>query len=262
MVWATWLADAARLTGYPVNEVSGWKSRGHGQMSSIQGVVGHHTATSAKAAGDYPSLAIVRDGRSDLPGPLSNLGLGRSGTIYVIAAGLCYHAGASAWAGFTSLNSTFLGIEAENDGSGNWTDAQLDAYPKLVGALLKQMGRGVERYVSHRTCATPAGRKPDPAKISDDWMRERAHLFMSGGTVPPAVPAAGTPRTLRRGDTGDDVRELQRVLNAWYGGVAQDGVFGAITEASVKRAQKNTPPQPKLDDDGICGPLTWKKLGR
>jgi N-acetylmuramoyl-L-alanine amidase/LysM domain len=190
-VWVSWLEDAARATGYPVTVVTGWETRGHGPMRAVEGVVGHHTATPAGAPGDYPSLRVVRDGRPDLPGPLANLGLGRSGTIYVIAAGRCYHAGASRFAGFTNLNDTFLGIEAENDGSGGWTPEQLDAYPKLVASLLRRMDRGVDRYVSHRTVAVPAGRKPDPAMISDDWMRERASAFLTGGVPSAHVVAAG-----------------------------------------------------------------------
>jgi hypothetical protein len=120
-MYVPWLADAARTTGYPVVEIAGWRSRGHGGMRLVEGVVGHHTATSDRASGDYPSLGIVTNGRSDLPGPLANYGLGRSGTIYVIAAGAAYHAGASRWAGFVDLNDEFLGIEAESAGTGVWT---------------------------------------------------------------------------------------------------------------------------------------------
>lgn len=178
-----WLVDAARMavagTGRQVIVAPGWQTRGHGGMRVVELVVGHHTGTPDTAAGDYPSLRIVRDGRADLAGPLSNYGLGRSGDIYVIAAGLCYHAGASAYAGYTDLNDEAIGIEAESAGGGRWTDAQLLVYPRLVGACLHYMRRGVDRYASHRTVARPAGRKPDPTGISDQWMRERAQLFLT-----------------------------------------------------------------------------------
>lgn len=180
VLYVPWLADAARSTGYPVVEVPGWRSRGHGGMRLVEGVVGHHTATSAAAPGDYPSLGIVTNGRSDLRGPLCNLGLGRSGTIYVVAAGLAYHAGASRWLDaqgrvvFVDLNDEFLGIEAESSGTGIWTDAQLDAYPKLVGALLRYMARGTDRYAGHKDVCLPHGRKPDPVGIDSAWMRARA----------------------------------------------------------------------------------------
>lgn len=180
-LYVPWLADAARSTGYRVVEVGGWRTRGHGAMRLVEGVVGHHTATPDSAAGDYPSLNIVTNGRSDLAGPLCNLGLGRDGTIYVIAAGCAWHAGASAWAGFTDLNDEFLGIEAESAGTGHWTAAQLDAYPKLVGALLKYMNRGTDRYAGHKDVCVPHGRKPDPVGIDTAWLRGQASNFMTGG---------------------------------------------------------------------------------
>ncbi len=40
-----------------------------------------------------PSLGVIRDGRPGLKGPLSQLGLGRDGAYYVIAAGRAQHAG-------------------------------------------------------------------------------------------------------------------------------------------------------------------------
>lgn len=168
-MYLTWLAEAARITGYPVVEVPGWQKRGHGGMAAAEGVVLHHTA--GPATGDYPSLGVVRDGRPDLEGPLAHLGLGRTGTIYVIAAGLCWHAGTSRWAGFTSLNSSFVGIEAESTGRGDWTPEQLDAYPRLVAALLGWMHRPADRACAHRECAIPAGRKPDPAGIDMKALR-------------------------------------------------------------------------------------------
>lgn len=181
-MYVPWLSDAARSTGYPVVEINGWRSRGHGGMRLVEGVVGHHTGTPDSAPGDYPSLGVVTNGRSDLAGPLCNLGLGRSGTIYVVAAGCAWHAGASAWAGFTDLNDEFLGIEAESAGTGGWTAAQRDCYPKLVGALLKYMSRGTDRYAGHKDVCLPHGRKPDPVGIDTVWLRGRAAAFESGAS--------------------------------------------------------------------------------
>jgi hypothetical protein len=192
-IYVPWLADAARSTGYPVVEVAGWRSRGHGPMRAVEGVVGHHTGTAQTAKGDYPSLNIVTNGRAGLAGPLCNYGLGRSGTIYVVAAGTGWHAGASAHAGFRDLNDEFLGIEAEHaGGSLPWPGAQLDAYVKLVAACLRYMRRGPERYVSHRGCALPAGRKPDPKAIDDGWMRNAVAKVLAGTSTPPVKPVTPT----------------------------------------------------------------------
>lgn len=161
-IFVPWLADAARLTGYPVVELAGWQARGHGGFRAVEVVVAHHTA--GAPLGDYPSLGVVRDGRAGLDGPLANYGLGRSGTVYVVAAGVAWHAGASAWAGFYDLNDEAIGIEAESVGTrDDWTWEQRDAYPRLVAATLHYMGRGAERACGHRECALPAGRKIDPA---------------------------------------------------------------------------------------------------
>lgn len=165
MPFYTGLARVARKTGYPVVEVAGWKTRGHGPMKGCKTIVAHHTATPAKAKGNYPSLAVVRDGRKGLPGPLSQYGLGRDGTIYVIAAGLSYHTGQT-WKPEQS-NSYAIGIEAENDGRGQeWSDEQLDSYVKLCRALIDEFKLPVSAVMGHKEIAKPKGRKPDPDGIS------------------------------------------------------------------------------------------------
>lgn len=159
MVMLTGLARVARKTGYPVVEVAGWKKRGHGQMSTVRSIMAHHTAGAAN--GNYPSLAVVRDGHGGLRGPLAHYGLGRDGTIYVIAAGLCYHAGRVGRAAYR--NSHSIGIEAENTGTGQtWPTAQLDAYVKLCRALIDEFKLPVTAVIGHKEAATPAGRKIDP----------------------------------------------------------------------------------------------------
>ncbi|MFI9455204.1 N-acetylmuramoyl-L-alanine amidase [Amycolatopsis sp. NPDC052450] len=208
-MYVPWLADAARSTGYPVVEIAGWRARGHGGMRRVEGVVGHHTATSAAAPGDYPSLGIVTNGRSDLAGPLANYGLGRNGTIYVIAAGCAYHAGASRWAGFIDLNDEFLGIEAESAGTGVWTPAQLDCYPRLTGAVLRYMSRGTDRYAGHKDVCVPVGRKPDPVGIDSAWMRHHA-------ANPLPIPTNGEDEDMSSdvGEaTGDEWGELHVPVN-------------------------------------------------
>ena len=106
------------------------------------------------------SLRIVRDGRSDLPGPLSQLGLGRDGTVYVIAAGVAYHAGATFYP--RQDNWRAIGIEAEHPGVGTWTPAQYDAYVRLVDALRKHYGVPLSNVQGHKEIAKPLGRKVDP----------------------------------------------------------------------------------------------------
>lgn len=161
------LANVARTSGLTVIEVDGWKTRGHGELSSLAAIVCHHTAISAKAAGNYPSLAIVRDGRADLAGPLANLGLGRDGTVYVIAAGLAWHAGVVFQSWMDNAHS--IGIEAEHDGVSPWMKVQVDAYTRLCAALAEGYNLPTARVLGHKEVASPAGRKIDPNLAMDDF---------------------------------------------------------------------------------------------
>ena len=58
-------------------------------------------------------------------------------------------------------------------------------------------------------------------------------------------------RTLRKGMKGEDVKELQSLLF-----VIVDGVFGPLTEKSVKRFQE----EKGLKVDGVVGPKTLELL--
>lgn len=193
MVMLTGLARVARKTGYPVVEVSGWKKRGHGQMSTVRSIMAHHTA--GAAGGNYPSLAVVRDGHGGLKGPLAHYGLGRDGTIYVIAAGLCYHAGAVSSTAYRNAHS--IGIEAENTGTGQtWPTVQLDAYVKLCKALIDEFKLPVSAVIGHKEAATPRGRKIDPnfssPSLSMADFRRAVTAGSYGGTNAPSKPSTST----------------------------------------------------------------------
>ena len=71
-------------------------------------------------------------------------------------------------------------------------------------------------------------------------------------------PSGFTRYTLRKGDKGEAVRQLQQILvNAGYSvGAGIDGDFGVGTESAVKKFQRDN----RLEADGIVGPNTWKAL--
>jgi hypothetical protein len=250
----TWLPTVLTDAGLKVALVPGWQTRGRREMGKVLGVICHFTAT--PAGGNMPTLDLLISGRDDLPGPLAQLGLGRDGTFYVIAAGRCNHAGAGRWKGIETGNSSFIGIEAENSGRANdpWPDVQVDAYHRGVAAILRHVGQDAGFCCGHKEWALPAGRKSDPSLDMDDFRAAVSAIL--GGTVPPPtlIPAAdGRKRpTLRRGDSGKFVEELQRKLKLPNG----DGNFGPKTEAAVRAFQRDR----GLTPDGIVGPKCWAAL--
>jgi len=172
-----WLADTLRAEGVRVVEVDGWATRGMG-MNPPKVVVAHHTATRSTVS-DGAVVRLLTNGRPDLPGPLAHVGLSRDGTAYVVAAGRANHAGAGGWLGVTG-NVNAFGIEAFNDGVGEpWPQVQLDAYDRVVAAVLRHEELDGFRLCAHREWAP--GRKIDPAGIDMDAMRFRVQALLNGG---------------------------------------------------------------------------------
>lgn len=238
---ATWIASQLREAGLRTVEHPGWQTRGSSSFDP-RGVVCHHTASRSRT--NAPSLDIIVNGRSDLPGPLAQVVLARDGTCIVVASGRANHAGRGGFRGLSG-NSSVLGIEAENDGVGEpWTAEQLDAYPRLAAALLAGIHRDAEALCGHREWAP--GRKIDPHGIDMDWMRRSVDTLLSGGDIP------RPQRALGRGDSGADVREWQEALAAVGLDVAVDGDFGPATEAATRRFQDSV----AITVDGLVGPAT------
>ena len=79
------------------------------------------------------------------------------------------------------------------------------------------------------------------------------------GQLPEEDAKADAMPTLRKGSTGDAVKQLQTLLKQRgysLGSWGVDGDFGKATEAAVKQFQRDW----GLEVDGIAGPQTWKML--
>lgn len=252
-----WLPDVLSGAGLKVSLVDGWETRGQDSLGRILGVICHYTAT-PDTRRNMPTLDLLVRGRSDLPGPLSQLGLGRDGTYYVLASGRANHAGRGEWNGITAGNTNLIGIEAENSGRRDdpWPAVQLDAYHRGVAAILREVGRTAASCCGHREYARPSGRKTDPNFEMDDFRQHVAAIL--GGAAPPPVlipmmeTGGRSRRTLRRGDAGELVTELQQRLGMPDG----PAVFGPKTEAAVRAFQRER----GIVHDGIVGPKTWAEL--
>lgn len=178
--------EAFQKAGIRYSEEPGWRNRGHGDITSFNFIVVHHTA----GGNDAGDIRIVRDGRSDLPGPLSQIVLKRDGTPHIIACGVCYHApgdGKPRWgAGAMAGNWYSIGIEGVSNGYNDWTQAQRDAYPKVVAAILKEAGLPSDRWVFHREYSKDG--KIDAAGFTREWFAAKvneAYNSIGRPSVPP-----------------------------------------------------------------------------
>jgi hypothetical protein len=165
----TWLPKVLMDAGLKVAEVPGWQNRGADDrdIGGVLGVLCHHTGVRSKK--NMPTLNALINGRAAeknlkaIPGPLAQLGLGRDGTFYVIAAGRANHAGTGMWRGISSGNTHFIGIEAENSGDDDdkWPPVQIEAYQRGVAAILKHIGQPAIFCAGHKEYAPD--RKDDPS---------------------------------------------------------------------------------------------------
>jgi peptidoglycan hydrolase-like protein with peptidoglycan-binding domain len=99
-------------------------------------------------------------------------------------------------------------------------------------------------------------------------------ISVTSASAAPAAPAtesgptawycgyhgAVTPPTIRRGSTGNAVREaqclLQEVWGFWVGPTGIDGDFGGNTDTATRDFQRAC----GIGVDGIIGPTTWNRL--
>lgn len=139
---------ARRLAGWGVKvlEMPGWEGRGRGIMTPTAHVL-HHTATTVDVD------RTLRDGRSDLAGPLCNDAIHRDGTYVLVAAGTANHAGTG-----TVANSRAWGTEA----TGPPLARIRETYVLLCAAISLEMGWDETKHLGHKETARPEGRKPDP----------------------------------------------------------------------------------------------------
>lgn len=209
------IADRLRAAGLKVVEIAGWKTRGSATFNP-QGSLDHHTA--GPASGNAPSLNICINGRSDLPGPLCHVLVGRDNTCYVVAAGRANHAGAGGWRGLSG-NSTVYGIERENVGTTAepWRPDQTETAARAHAALIR--GRaGSEMVPRHAEWTT---RKPDTHSIYGPTLRAMVEGYLKDPVVVPPKPEYGILNSPVVGAATHGGNALSRADGYWL--VAADG---------------------------------------
>jgi hypothetical protein len=136
------------------------------------------------------------------------------------------------------------------DPRSNFTAAQIDAINRIIAAA-----GGMVRWGGSYT-----GRKDGMHFELADGSTEQqcatalTRIRATGGMSPTPAPVQSSAPTLQLGSTGESVKELQRVLSAWYPTLklSIDGVFGPATMSAVKYLQTKA----GLTADGIVGPKT------
>lgn len=203
-----------RSEGLKVVEHGSWRKRGRPGSFRPVGVLCHHTAT-YRSTPDRNVLTLLTAGRSDLPGPLCQIGLARDGTVYLIAAGRANHAGRAKSSGTVAAgdgNSLYIGIEAFNDGRGEkWPAAQYDAYVTLAAALCKHVtGNSAQTVRGHKETSVTG--KIDPT-FPMGAFRTRVAAELRGSSTP-----APGGFTVNKQDEKTIENIVDRVITQRFGG--------------------------------------------
>jgi len=173
------LADACRTSGLKVVELPKWQSRGRPGSFNPSGVLCHHTAGASDSKSYVEWMAY--EGRSDLPAPLCQLALSRTGIVYVLAAGRANHGGVARATGpmpAGDANNLYVGIEAMNTGSEGWTDTQYDAYVRLCAALCRYYRWPASHVRAHKESSVTG--KVDPGRMDmNDFRADVARVIDS-----------------------------------------------------------------------------------
>lgn len=173
MPYQTGVLEALKDWGLTVHEVPGWKTAGS-SLFTPKGHVCHHDVIADQPGDNDRMPSIIRDGRSDLPGPLANFWLEVDGDVHLCSAGKANHAGAGGWHGLNE-NAEVWGTEANNGGTPAtpWPDEQLDAWYRLCAATCEFSGFDSSMVCGHKEWATPPGRKSDPHTLNMDMFRRQ-----------------------------------------------------------------------------------------
>ena len=167
--------------------------------------------------------------------------------------------------GFTAWLLKQVGISISGQGAtsqyntaANWVQrGSIDQLPDCVCCLFKQNGKSMEHTGMHIGGGTiihcSAG--VQTGKTSD---RGWTHYAIPAGLYGEGeIPVNTVSPTLRRGDRGTAVVEMQEILTmCGYKLGAVDGVFGTQTFNALVAFQTDA----GLNPDGICGKKTWAAL--
>lgn len=175
--FVTWLPKVLRNAGLDVHVLDGAETRSTRSSGfDLNAIIWHHTATGPNWQ-DGHVAALLRDGRRDLAGPLSQVGVERDGTWVIVAMGRANHNG------YGTYGNNSLGLEFYNDGVGEpWSKAQVDAGVIGIAAIKNHLKWDVP-LLGHKE--SDPGRKIDPNGLNMDGIRAQVKKAQTGGVVIP-----------------------------------------------------------------------------
>lgn len=215
LVKLLWLADELRAAGLTVVEHAGWRDRViPGSWSPRFGVV--HATAGPRSQPDADQIAIVRDGRKDLPGPIGVACVDHGGRWHVLGAGRCNTTIAGTAGPYKGLGNTYaLGVEACNDNRGEpWPRVQYESYYRGWAAICRRLGWTERNLVGHKE-HTP-GHKTDPSFDMDQFRRDVARVLAGGEEDPMAALTDAEKKKLF-----NELHDIWYIL--WQGATKADG---------------------------------------
>lgn len=167
-----------------------------------------------------------------------------------------WHAGKSAWAGETDINSCSIGIEIANAGHPGglpaFPDAQIASVVELCRNCSDRWGIAPERVLGHSDIAPV--RKVDPG---ENFPWQKLYEAAIGHWVDPAPIGGG--RFFQLGESGQPIEALQSMLSIYGYSVDITGNFCEKTKGVVEAFQRHFRP---CRVDGIADFSTIDTLHR
>lgn len=196
----TWLTPVLRGAGLKVEEFPGAYNRGHGDFGDVWGVIDHHTGSfgeTPNGIANHPSLGLA-----------SQLYLGRYGGYTLCGVGIAWHAGTGSWPGLptNNANQCTIGIEAANDGTSGWSEAQYGDYVRGNAAILNKLKKDSSHSIGHKEWGAIQG-KWDPGGIDMKRFRQQIAQMQANLLNPKVDPTAPVVNMI----------ELEAKENPWVG---------------------------------------------
>lgn len=218
------LGSALKAAGFVVDDMPVY-----GRATTWTGVkwlMVHHTAGSDSASSEASQMAYLKNAPADRYPPLSQLGLGQSGKVWVISTqrsgqaepGRASHAGNGVYPGISrdTGNQVALGIECHCSGAHALSTHKkmYDELIKLLVFLCKRYKLNETKVIGHKEYSSTG--KIDP-RDNMNTIRAAVKAGLAGGTGPDPIP----PPVIEEDDMPTIIKRVPGGQLAVYNGVTK-----------------------------------------